>query len=928
MIPFLLSHRLSALACFVLLTAGLGWFAAHLVVDPGAESILPASGRDLRDLRRFNATFGADEVIVVAAHSPRLFTAAGLKTLEQLTDRTARLQGITRVLSPTNVKDLDGDELGPFPLVPYQKVKSGEWTPEAMGRYLATHPLFGGLLVSRDAETAALLLEVKRVEGDSDYRERLVRQVRGLARRAGGDLEIEVAGIPVEKSDVAAYIKHDQRIFAPLILALFAVVALALYRHPVGAAVPLAVVCVSLIATLGLYAAAGKSLNPVTSLMTPVILVCAVQEAIHLLNHYLLARASGLKKPDALEEAYRLCRVPCFNAAFTTAVGFGSLLFIPVPAIHDFGIFTALGVMISYLLTMVLAPLLLALLPDFPPHVHRSFETGRIESWLKESVRAVAAHPWLSGAAAFLVLGVSLAGIPRLRVETDFIGALRPDAPLARATRFIDKHLTGVNSLEIVARGISPTDPDGMARLWRFETALRELPGIRQVTGYPDLAARVNRALHQGQDLFATLPAGSEAAADLEEIHDLLAEQAPADLARFVSADASHLRLAARVTALDTGASQRLFARIREAARAAGLPKVTLTGNFVVLSDLSTSLVANEVQGLIPAMLVIFGAMILQFRSWRLGLLSILPASAPIVMAYGLMGWTGIPLSVPTAMIAGIAIGMTVDSTIHLLGHFREEVDRHGDSMRALAAMVDAGGRAVVYSTLVVAGGFLVGTFSSFLPSVHFALLTGATLLLGLACEAVLLPLALLFYRPARRAPGSEQARGTRAAYGLVLVLAMGTRLSGTAAAGGWNLQDQYGRPDDPARHRGAPLLLIYGQPPDLRKMKSWEVKTRDKAGEPLAVLRAVDARSVKGKKTPAEVSARLQQNVPKEIALLIDWEGDLARAYSLPAGKVSATLLDPAGRVCVTSSGPVNDATLQELLETLARVREKGACR
>ena len=926
MIPFLLSHRLPAIACIVLLTAAFGWFATHLTVDPGAESVLPASGKDLRELRKFNSTFGADEVIVVAASSETLFTSQGLDTIGRLTADAARLPGVTRVLSPTNVKDLDGDELGPYPLVPYAMVQSGEWTPEALGRTLANHPLFGGLLVSRDARTAALLIEVKRIEGDSGYRERLVRQVRRLVKDPPPGMQFHVAGIPVEKSDVAAYIKRDQRIFAPLILGLFAAVTLLLYRHPSGAAVPLGVVVVSLVWTLGLYAAAGRTLNPVTSLMTPVILVCAVQEAIHLLNHYLQARASGLQKPQALEEAYRLCRVPCFNAAFTTAVGFGSLLFLPVPAIHDFGIFTALGVMISFLLTMVLAPLLLALLPDFPVRVRRSFELGRMESMLGRAVRAVARHPWLAGGAALLVLGISLAGIPRIRVETDLIGALRPEAPLARATQFIDRHLTGVNSLEIVAHGVSPIDPAALARLARFEAALRELPGIRQVTGYPDLAARVNRAMHQGRGEFEAIPAGGEAVSELEEIREILAEEAPADLARFVAPAGTDLRVAARVTALDSGASQQLFRRIRQAARDAGLPRVTLTGNFVVLSDLSTQLVSNEVRGLVPAMVVIFGAMILQFRSFRLGLLSILPAGAPIVMAYGLMGYAGIPLSVPTAMIAGIAIGMTVDSTIHLLGHFREEMDRTGDSLQALASMVDSGGRAVVYSTVIVSAGFLVGTLSSFRPSVHFALLTGATLLIGLACEAVLLPLALLFYRPRRRSKGVDRKPGTRAAFGLAALLAI-TAVPGPAAAGGAGLVDQYGRPDDPAHHRGAPLLLIYGQPPDLRKMKSWEVRTRDRASD-LAVLRAVDARAVKGKKTPEEVNARLRQNVPKEVALLIDWEGKLARDYSLPADKVSATLLDPAGKACLTASGPVNDATLEELMETLARVREKGACR
>src|SRR5260370_1381258 len=143
--------------------------------------------------------------------------------------------------------------------------------------------------------------------------------------------------------------------------------------------------------------------------MTPVILVMSLEGTIQLLNQYLIARAQGLSRRAALEQAHRRMRTPCFNAALTAAIGFASLLTLPIPAIRDFGLFTALGIMIGYGLTIALTPLLLASLPDLPPRVIHAFEAGPVERWLSEVVRWVARHRATTAAAG------GLGGCRRLR---------------------------------------------------------------------------------------------------------------------------------------------------------------------------------------------------------------------------------------------------------------------------------------------------------------------------------------------------------------------------------------------------------------------------------------------------------------------------------------------------------------------------------
>ena len=913
------------------MTGVLGRAATRLPIDPGVEAMIPSGPGDLDALRALQERFGSDEVALLALHGDRLFTRDGLERLDRLTRQVGALPHVVRVLSPTNARDLEGDELGPVPVVLYAEVQAGRLAPEALGARLAAHPIFGGLLVARDTRTAAILVEVEPATGRSEARQPLVVALRRLADGAGPTLAGYVAGIPVEKADVAAFIARDQRIFTPIVFLILAVATGALYRHPLGLLVPLGVVALALVWTLGLYGLSGHALNPVTSLMAPVILVMSLEGTVQLFNQYLGARARGRTRPAALADAHRLMWRPCLTAAATAAIGFLSLLALPIPAIRDFGLFTSLGIMLGYGLTMTLTPLLVTAAPDIPTRVVAAFAHGPVERGLTRLVRGVCAHPGAVALAAVALLLAAGAGIARLRVETDLIHALRRASPLAAATRFIDANLTGVNSVEMLVSSPSPDDLDTLARLARLEDAVRALPGVRAVTGLPDLLARINRAVHKGDDAYGRLPDGPDAATDVADFLAALGKEAPADLRRFLASGPrgqATFRVTARVTALSSAASQLLIARIREAAQAVGLHGLTLTGNFVVLSNMSTTLVHHQLRGLGVALVLIFAVMTLQFRSIRLGVLCAIPNGVPVFLVYGLMGWTGIALSVPTAMIASVAIGTIVDNSIYLLARLREGLVRRVGYVEALTAMVDAAGRAVVFSTVALVAGFWVGVLSSFLPTVHFGLLTGFAFLLGLVAQFVLLPLCLTLVQPL----GGIRARAARRLGALIATTVIaGSNLATPARAqvSGSDvlLKDQFGKTDGPGRHRGQGVLLLYGKVDGLRRMKAWEERLRGPGFGPLVVLRGLDARSARGKRTEVEVNERLRLNIPPEIAILVDWNGDLATAFRLPDVDVSVTILDRTGTVCRTVAGPVTPEAADPVRRTLAHVREHGTC-
>jgi hypothetical protein len=122
-------------------------------------------------------------------------------------------------------------------------------------------------------------------------------------------------------------------------------------------------------------------------------------------------------------------------------------------------------------------------------------------------------------------------------------------------------------------------------------------------------------------------------------------------------------------------------------------------------------------------------------------------------------------------------------------------------------------------------------------------------------------------------------------------------------------------------------MVLIYGKVDGMRGMKAWEEGFRKQVLGSVVVLRGLDARSVRHEKTEAEVNGRLQQVVPPDIAILVDWKGDLVRAYHLPDADVSITILDAKGRACGTVAGPVTRETLDLVRQRFLRARTAGTC-
>lgn len=723
-----------------------GWLAVHAAgvgLEHDNESLTADDPEAAAAWERFRAVFGDEEDVLVAVSMPDLLAPRGLAVVAALGERLGALDGVHGVLSVANARRLASGPDGPVdvPLLP-----SPDAAPDAVRHALADNDELARILVSRDGRTAGIVVQLEHRPDDPEMRSRVIDAIRAeaAALRADG-ATLRLTGLPVQKHDVTELVARDQRVLIPVSLVVLGATLWAFFRRPLGVVLPLAVTALTVVWTVGAYALAGLRMNAITALLPPTLMVLSLAVSVHLLEGWLEEGSIDGEAPHPLERILRVwhrLRFPCVFCAVTTAFGFGSLATSEIPAVREFGLFTALGVLLSVVIGMTLVPVALTWCrpPDRPV-------LGREHPWMTRLL-AWAAHVATSRPGAVLlgavaITAASFVGIAHVRNNTDLVRFLSADAPLRRDTLFVDEHLTGTLGLELLvtrADGRPLTRPDDVRRLAAFERALLAHPPVTAAPSVLGALRQVQRAEHPDGGL--ALP---DADADVENAFDLLAAAGDDPLVRrLVPPDVRTVRFRVHLRAVGTSVAAPLVdAVLAEAATMLGPAyRVEATGPYLHVARDSNRLVASQVKSFGLAVVLVFLSIGLLFRSAAATLTAMIPNVIPILWTGGLMGAAGIDLSSGTAMIASAVLGVVVDDTIHYLTGYTRAY--RGDPVAAVRATTTSVGTALFVNNVVLVLGFWVGAFGSFKPTIYFSLLSGFTMVTGMICDLLVTPACLV----------------------------------------------------------------------------------------------------------------------------------------------------------------------------------------
>ncbi|MBL8863675.1 MAG: MMPL family transporter [Planctomycetes bacterium] len=539
-----------------------------------------------------------------------------------------------------------------------------------------------------------------------DYSD-IVDQLAAFVRReAPPSVRVSLSGQPAGEVVIAREVQAEERRIAPLIAAGLLLLLVLHYRH---AGLVLAIVVPALVAsawTGGVFALLGRELDPISVMLRPVLLTVGVASGVHWIEAYLDELGSGGAPEGAASRAIDGLRVPAMLSALTTVAGFLCLAPNPIPAVVDFGVFAALGVALTYWIASFATPALLILCARrVSPRMlaRRGLTAGsigrRAADWIARRSAAVRV-----GAVALALFG--LLAWTGIEVDNDPLRVLPAGHAFRRETAAVTSEAGGADHFDLFVPAASrAADPVQLALL---AGAVLELDGVAGPAGPPLYASNGDW------------------------------------LARF------------RLAPSGSAARERLFDAIELRARALGAGEVRAAGSAVQVARDSGRLVRGSITGLGAGMAVLFALFWIGFRSARYAWLALVPNVLPCLVVYGGLALLGRPLSVATAMIGSVLLGLIVDDTIHLLHRFRERRAAGHAELECIEHVFEHSGRAVAITSVALGVGFSLTMFGRLSTTFEFGALAAVTIAVAAAADLVLLPAILV--RPSLAAPGGAEA--------------------------------------------------------------------------------------------------------------------------------------------------------------------------
>ncbi|MFH1437906.1 MAG: MMPL family transporter [Pseudomonadota bacterium] len=726
-------------------------------LDFGFHSFFENS-RGLPALQEYKELYGEDvNLIIVILEADDIFKARNLRAIERLSEFLGTRKEITGVTSLTdvdvirNVKE-DGEDDGELRIEPFIKdIPDDTAALDALREEASQSRQLRRFLISDNGKVTAVVGEL---EGHLKRQNRLIADVEKWietehSRHPESTVRHFMGGMNVIQLEYESKATDNMFSTAILIVVIMGFILLLQYRRITGVVLPVLCSLVSMALVVGLMVAVGQTVNVVSQLIPELMIIIGIADGIYILSRFFEEREK-LPPGRALDVTMRHMIVACFFTSLTTAVGFGSLYAADMYLIKRFGVFCAVGVMISYVNVILITSAALSFSRKRPSGgAAGSSGSGKkddlTEKILRWSVRAIAAHPRVIVAVSVILI-VAASGLSlRIKTQHRLLSELDPENPTVKVNELFENNLFGVLSFAIELQGPegSMVEPKVLKKIDGIVRGLEKDEGVRKTLSLSETLKEFNEKwMDEGPGEYK-LPKSRELAVQYLDFLD------PELKKKIVNEDYSKTRIMLRTKNLPSKwwveKQEVLTPKLDSLFPPGGEITWRYNGSSHLAAETLEHLIHDLLSTMILSIVMITILMTLLFRSITIGLISMIPNLMPLSMTFGFMGAAGIELRPATAIIFAVSLGIAVNDTIHLMARFREELKKTADIREAVNATVMSAGRPVIYTSVLLIAGYSVLLTSDFVAVRHFSLLFSITLITALWADLLLTPILLIF---------------------------------------------------------------------------------------------------------------------------------------------------------------------------------------
>jgi len=673
----LLRFRWLGIIAVVLLTVFFSYQMQGLKFDNSNEIWFVEGDRSLDLIDKFRDIFGNDDFVVLLFESENFFEPENIRRIGRLAEAMeAEVPYLRDMTWLGNVEYIEGIEDGVkihelLETVPDDREEMAEVREKAL-----SEPTYLNSLISADGQVAAIILEMEKYPEDGDTldpKSEISPSIRKiLARPEFAPLNAYVAGGPIMHHDYSEIAGRETRNFMGLCLLIQMAILLWVGRGVRGVFVPISIVFLSVLWTIGAIGLMGFTLNMMIIILPSLLICVGIGDSMHFIAEYQDQCDKGLARRKAMLKTFAMVGLPCLLTTLTTMGAFLSFLTVRIKPFRELGLYASVGVVTALVLTFILIPFFYSFGKKNARITNPANQKNRYDAFDRLLARVhwiVTSGPgWV--VAFFVILAlVSIAGALKIQVESNTAKMLSQKLPLRQAYDFIDERMGGSMSMEIMlytGKTDGVKEPAFLKKMDALQDFVDKHPLTTKTTSVLDVIKKMRRAMHNNDQEFYNVPETLEAVSQYLFMYETSGGD---QLDKLVGFDYDIARLTVKTRTLCTADVRKFMRDVEDFSRKTfdDSVSVEMTGALTWVKALNDKIGEGVKYSFIAVLFAVGALMIIFLRSVKLGLISMIPNVFPILITLGFMGFAGIYLDMPLMCCSAIIIGVAVDDTIHFL---------------------------------------------------------------------------------------------------------------------------------------------------------------------------------------------------------------------------------------------------------------------
>jgi uncharacterized protein len=755
LVRFILRYRLSILISIFILTSFMAWQGTKVHLSYEMAQMLPESDSVFVKYSEFRKTFGEDgNIVFIGIEDRRFFELENFNKWYDIALEIKEIDGVTEVLGITNIPLIQrNDERRKFELAQLMVSKpSTQVELDSLVVLFFGLKFYEGLLFNPESGAIMAAVSLDREILNTKARVGLIQEIFETAKKFehNSGIDLHFSGLPYIRTRIAGKIESELKLFILLAMLLASIALFAFFRSLKAVFFSMVIVVISVIWVFGIVASLGYDITILTGILPPLLIIIGVENCIFLLNKYHHEyRNHGNKMKALVRVVQRVGKATMLTNA-TTAVGFATFIITGNRMLVEFGIVAALNILVIFILTLFLIPIFFSYLA--PPKLkHISHLDNRlIREIIKRVVNTVVFKRKRVYVAFSVLFVLGIFGISRLHTSGSVVDDIPHRDPLYTDLMFFERNINGILPLEIVIETNRPNGvlhPSVLESIDQLQLALTGYPELSSPLSIAELMKFAKQAFYRGNPEMYSLPNRHERNFIMNYLPDTQ-EFGSSVLSSLVDSAMQRTRVSVQMANIGTKEIKRLQDELTPVVDSIfdnNNTKVYMTGSSLVFLKGSGYLIKNLLTSLIFAIVIISILMAFLFNHVRMILISLLPNLFPQLLTAAMMGYLGVPIKPSTILIFSIALGISVDNSIHFLAKFRQELVLNKMNIKhAVLTALRESGVSMMYTFVVLFFGFIIFTASSFGGTQALGYLIAFTLLVALMSNLYLMPSVLL----------------------------------------------------------------------------------------------------------------------------------------------------------------------------------------